>query len=148
MPHFTVLIDPRGPLIRAYVGISSPRKTALAAAGVPLPPIVPVDMLIDTGASMSSIDIAVIKKLGLQPTGSVGILTPSTGQTPHQCATYDVEVLIPGAVQGGQVKHIPALAIIEGDYSSQGHHGLIGRDVLTEWRLIYSGPDNTLMMSF
>ena len=46
------------------------------------------------------------------------------------------------------MKHIPALPVIEGNYSAQGHHGLIGRDILADFRVFYSGHENLVMLSY
>jgi len=116
----------------------------MQSAGIAIPPPAIANILIDTGATMTSIDTTVVSQLGLQPTGAISIRTPSTGLAPHSCSTYDVELTIPGTV----ARHIPALAIIDGHYLSQGIHGLLGRDVLKDGRLVYGGPDNYCMLSF
>lgn len=146
MPHFTVTLDQRGAPVQVIFAATQARRNALVAAGLAIPPPIAATLILDTGASMTSIDKDVIAKLGLQPTGSTAILTPSTGPTPHQCATFDVDLVV--ATQGGGFKHVAALPVIEGDYSAQGHQGLIGRDVLAEWRVVYSGPDNAALVSF
>lgn len=117
----------------------------MQAAGVAIPGPVIANLLIDTGASMTSIDSSLISQLGLQPTGNVPIRTPSTGLTPHVCSTYDVELTVPGPTQA---RHVPAVAIIDGHYLSQGIHGLFGRDMLKECRMTYSGHDNFVMLSY
>lgn len=143
--HYSVLIAPQGALLAVHVGVSAQRRAALTQAGQTVPAPVLANLLLDTGASCTSIDSSVIAQLGLQPTGTLGILTPSTGATPHQCSTYDVEISVPGATPQ---KIIPAIPIIDGHYLTQGHHGLIGRDVLKDARLVYSGPDQGVMLSF
>jgi len=127
------------------INLTAARRSALQAAGQPIPAPVLAQILVDTGASMTSIDQTIIAQLGLQATGTVGILTPSTGATPHQCNTYDVELIIPGYTPA---KHIPAIAITDGDYAAQGHKGLLGRDALKDGRLMYSGHDNAALLSF
>jgi hypothetical protein len=82
----------------------------------------------------------------LQPTGSVGINTPSTGTAPHQCFTYDIDLIFVTAK--GAFKQVAALPVIESDFASQGFAGLIGRDVLTDFRITYSGPDNVVWLSY
>ena len=145
MSHYTVPVGPQGPLLIVLINLTAARRSALQVAGQPIPPPALTQIIIDTGASMTSIDQLVIAQLGLQPTGTVGILTPSTGTTPHQCSTYDVELIIPGYVPA---KHIPALAVVGGNYAAQGHKGLLGRDALKDARLMYSGHDNVVMLSF
>ena len=143
--HYTCLIQPQGPLIPVSIWISEPRLQALQKAGQAPPPIVNATLLIDTGASGTAIDSTVIAQLGIQPTGSIPIRTPSTGTTPHVCNTYDVGLVLPGATPA---KAFRALPVIEGHFLSQGHHGLLGRDALAEGRLIYSGADGIVLLSF
>ena len=143
--HYTILIAPQGPLVAVHVGLSVQRRAALMQAGQAVPTPILASLLLDTGASCTSIDSSIISQLGLQPTGTQGILTPSTGATPHQCSTYDVSLSIPGAAPQ---KIISAIAIIDGHYLTQGHHGLIGRDALKDARVVYSGHDGYVMLSF
>jgi hypothetical protein len=103
------------------------------------------NLLIDTGAFCTAIDATILAQLGIQPTGTANVMTPSTGATPHTFSTYDVELTIPGATP---VKHVPALAVVDGSYIAQGHQGLLGRDVLADARLTYSGPDQVVLISF
>jgi hypothetical protein len=101
-------------------------------------------MLIDTGAGMTCLCKTVIAQLGLQPTGSIGIHTPSTQGVTHQCSTYDADLTFPTAPT---LRHIAALPLVESDFSAQGIQGLIGRDVLKIFRMTYSGPDSLLLLS-
>lgn len=145
MPHFTILVEPRGAIAQVVVSVTGARRKALEASGVPVPAPVVASLLIDTGASMTCLCTSVITKLSLQPTGTINILTPSTGTTSHQCATYDVDVMMP-AMAG--IKHLAAIPVVESDFSTQGHQGLIGRDILKDFRMTYSGPDKLVLLSF
>jgi predicted aspartyl protease len=82
------------------VGVSTARAQALTAANQPIPPTQNIRALIDTGASGTCIDPMVFKALQLQPTGSIPMLTPSTGQTPVDADTYDVAIMIPNGKMG------------------------------------------------
>ncbi len=94
---------------------------------------------------MTCLCASVIQSLGLQPTGSIGMLTPTTGPAAHQAPTYDVDLMIPVPKA---VKHFAALPVVGSHFSAQGHQGLIGRDVLKEFRMTYSGPDSLVLLSF
>jgi predicted aspartyl protease len=54
-----------------------------------------VQGLIDTGACGVCIDPSITQQLGLQPTGSCEMLTPSTGAVPQIAAVYDISIKIP-----------------------------------------------------
>lgn len=148
MPHVSCVISPWGPLLNVVVGVSKPRADALRAAGQPIPHGVTAKLLVDTGATKTSIDSAVLAKLSLTPTGSANILTPSTGTAGHQVNTYDVGMAIFGATMSVLVSAIPAMAVLDGNYQGQGIEGLLGRDVLASARMTYSGPDNFVYLSF
>lgn len=147
MTHFTNNITIQGPLLTVMVGISVPRQQAMAAAGLTLPLPVRAQMLIDTGASHTSLCKTIIQALSLTPTGSIPILTPSTGTIPHQVSTYDVLLAVMG-VTPQDVHLLPTWSVSECDFTGQGISGLIGRDILARGRLTYSGPDATYFLSF
>jgi len=119
----------------------------MQAQGVALPNPPLVEMLIDTGASHTSLDRAVITALGLTPTGATSVLTPSTGPNPVSAPTYDVGMVVLGGTNGGQ-HIIPVQQVSEFDFSAQGIGGLLGRDFLQAARLTYSGPDGACYLSF
>ena len=66
----------------------------MSSQGLPIPSPVIVRGLIDTGASCTCIDPSVIQQLGIPPSGTAAMLTPSTGTTPHQCNQFDVALLL------------------------------------------------------
>ena len=143
MPHYSLAITSAGPLISLHISVSAPRREALVKANKPIPPPVLTQLLVDTGASCTNIDSTLIGKLGLTPTGSVLMHTPSTGQKPVKALTYDVGLILD--VGGHQVSSV---SVIETDFSDQGFGGLLGRDVLALARMTYSGPDNIVYLSF
>ena len=147
MPAIHVNIASGGPLLIATIGVSVPRMQALVAANVPAPAPITGTFLIDTGASGTCIDETFIAQLGLQPTGTVPIRTPSTGTGLHHCDQFDVSMFIPGSDPSkGHV--IPALPIIATHLKSQGIDGLIGRDVLDECTFIYNGTAKYFTLAY
>jgi len=146
MSHFSGLAGPGGPILNVHIGLSVPRIQAMQSAGVPLPATQLAQLLIDTGASHTVIDDRFVQLLGLQPTGTVSMLTPSTGATPHQAATYDVAMYVIG--HASAIHHLPVQPVTACPMSHQGIDGLIGRDILAAARLTYSGPDNFFYLSF
>ena len=69
---------------------------ALLAANLPVPNPVQIRGLLDTGASGTAIDPSVLTALGLTPTGTTLVNTPTTGATPQVAEQYDVGFVIPG----------------------------------------------------
>lgn len=138
MPHFTLQVSPEGPLIDAFVGVSKERAAALTAAGQPVPQAIQIRALLDTGASCTAIDPTVLIALGLTPTGSVTVNSPTTGATPHTTDQYDVGFLIPvptGAPLLNQTLPVIAANLL----APQKFHSLIGRDILSQCVFVYNG---------
>jgi hypothetical protein len=94
VPHVTLPISPLGPTLPIVVGVSQPRQQTLAAAGQAVPASVVAQVLIDTGASCSCIDAGILTALGIPPSGSVLVRTPSTSQAPHTAIQFDVSLTL------------------------------------------------------
>lgn len=146
MSHFSFLVEGSGPLLTVLVGLSVPRVQALTNAGQIVPSPIIARMLVDTGASMTSIGPKFVSELGLVPTGSISMHTPSTGATPHVVATYDVALYFSG--HEGAMHSIQVQSVMECDLGSQGIDGLIGRDILSKASLTYFGPGSICYLSF
>jgi hypothetical protein len=146
LSHFSNAIGQSGPVLICFVGLSLPREQALVAAGQTPPPAQIANLLIDTGASHTVIDQKFVSLLNLVPTGSIMMHTPSTGTVPHPVQTYDIALAFAGI--GGAVHSLVAHSVSACDFSGQAIDGLLGRDILAESRLIYSGPDNFFYLSF
>jgi|SRR6516165_4575235 hypothetical protein len=148
MPAIHLNIAPGGALLLAHIGVSLPRLNALTAAGVPVPPTATGTFLLDTGASCTCVDPALLSTLGLQPTGRALISTPSTAGQPHHCNQYDISIFIPAnsPTPGGHL--VPALPVVETHLRSQGIDGLIGRDVLDNCTFIYNGSARMFTLAY
>lgn len=147
MPCINVNIAAGGPLLIAHIAVSLPRLQALTAAGQPAPTPATGTFLVDTGASCTCVDDALIAALGLQPTGRVQISTPSTAGKPHFCDQFDISIFLPSSVVN--VGHlIPAIPVVSTHLRSQGIDGLIGRDVLKDCTLIYNGTADLFTIAY
>jgi hypothetical protein len=148
VPHFTLQVGSTGPMLRALIGVSSAREHALLKAKRPIPAPVLVQALVDTGASCTCVDSAVLKGLGLPPTGKIMMATPSTGAAPHTTDQYDVALVIPGADAGALPYMHGTLAVAECDLAAQGLQALIGRDVLKDCVFHYNGSIASFTLAF
>jgi hypothetical protein len=148
MPHFTLNLDASGPVVNAGVFVSEGRRQALLAANEQVPEMQVIRALIDTGASFTSIDPSVLAVLNLTPTGTIDIVTPSTGQGTHTADTYDVDFKV-GAGPDDIPLSISNLRIASCDlFLKQGIHALIGRDILKRCIFIYNGSESMFSLSF
>lgn len=145
MPSVNLTLSPQGPIIDLIVGVSAPRESALRAENQPVSSPIPCRLLIDTGASSTCVDSAIIRALSLSPSGATAIHTPSTGNNPAICNQYDVKLIIPHTSLS---RVFPAIPVVESDFSSQGIQGLLGRDVLASCVLFYNGEIGLCTLSF
>ena len=146
MPILTYPIGLDGPVVPILIYVSHPRQKAMQKAGIAPPPPATARALLDTGASCTAVDPTIIQKLGLSPTGSTRIVTPSTGSTPHVCDQYDVALAF---VIGQNIHGIsPTIAVVESNLDHQGIQALIGRDVLQQGMMIFNGKDASVTLAF
>ena len=147
MPHLTLNLTPLGPLLDIQVGVSQSRAEALKRESKPVPSGLKIRALIDTGASCSCVDEQVINDLGLTPTGSVPIFTPSTGTTPCNKDQYDISILISfpfASISRG----FPICPVVSANLAPQGYQALIGRDLLSTSLLVYNGQEGIFTLAF
>jgi len=148
VPHFTLQVEPAGPVLRALVSVSQPRAAALTGAGQAIPAAVPIRGFVDTGASSTCVDPSVLASLDLSPIGTISINTPTTGMTPHDAEQYDVGLVIP-ATQGTSPLIISAMPVVCSQLlAAQGFHALIGRDILDQCLLVYNGATRLFTLAF
>jgi predicted aspartyl protease len=149
VPHFTLALEQNGPIVNAGVSVSEGRRLALLAQGLAVPGMRTVKALVDTGASFTSVEPQVLQALNLTPTGTIEIVTPSTGNETHTTETYDVDFVIGGANQSDIPLTIPNLRIAACDlFLRQGIHALIGRDILSRCVLVYNGSLDLFTVCF
>lgn len=148
MPSITSSYNQAGPLLQVHIGLSAPHAAALKAQGKPVPPMATGVFLLDTGASGTCVDPALVSGLGLTPTGAVMIQTPSTAGTPVACPQYDVQLVMFASNTNLTPFVVSALPVMETALKSQGIDGLLGRDVLDRCVLNYIGPTKQLVLSY
>ena len=135
----------QGAVIEAKVMAGPQRVAWLKSQGRVFPSPVSVRGLIDTGASCSCIDVGVVTRLGLDPSGSASVHTPSAMGVAIQKLTYDASIIL------GDGKPHPRsylLDLIETELAGQGFELLIGRDILARCVLHYDGPNGIFELTF
>lgn len=148
MPHLSGQITPWGPLINVVVTASAPRIAALTKINQAIPNPIVAKLVVDTGASLTSIDTTILMQLGLTSKGKTPIHTPSTQAQPHLADQYDVGIIIYGLNMQTVCHSIPTLPVVDGAFKAKGIDGLLGRDILMMARMNYGGPDGWYGISF
>lgn len=146
MPHLSLPIGAGGPVLEFFVGVSQPRADALKRGGQPVPAPILVRGLIDTGASITSVDPSILRALGIVSTGTASVHTPSTkcGQ-PHTANLFDISLVLQHPMVNRTWFGVP---VIEAELIHQGIHALIGRDILSFCLLTYDGQTQTFCLGF
>lgn len=122
-----------GPLVPVTISVTPPHAATLQRLGLPVPTPESGQALIDTGASLCAIDDTVVRSLGIPQFGTTAVHTP-TG--PGQLATYPASLSFPGTT----LPNITFVDFMGSPLREQGIIALIGRNVLTNFVLVYNGP--------
>lgn len=130
-----------GAIIQLQVDAPAPVRQALTAAGDVVPPTQLIPAVIDTGATVSGIDTAVLQVLGLQPTGTVNI-GGIAGPNAHGLYTVDVHIPV------GPQRLSLVNRVVIGVQLAPPYKALLGRDLLAMMMLVYSGPAGTWTLAF
>jgi predicted aspartyl protease len=129
MPILTLRIGPQGhPVIELYAAPIAEVATLLKEAGSDVPRAQPITALIDTGASMTKVEQAVLDTLGLEPVGKTTEHTASTGTTPVERHVYALHLFVAGVTNGVLAWELRVSAAV--DLSGLGVQALLSRDVL------------------
>lgn len=131
-----------GPALQVEIAVPAELAAALQAAELPIPAPSVGLALIDTGASITSVDERVLQSLGLSPTGTVPVATPSA--TRVQQPVYACVLSFPGA----PLPPIPFNEVVGSQLSGLGFSALIGRDILRFCQLVYNGPEGFWTIAF
>ena len=145
MPILNAAMTLEGAIIDLSIGMTEPNRQAMLKAVKPAPAPILIRALVDTGAFCTHISASVIPPLGLTPTGSVLVATPSTGAKPATFVEYHVSVTIlhPELARIFDIVPILACEPLADDYQA-----LLGRDLLKSCTFFYNGPNDTFSLAF
>jgi len=143
MPIYEVQFSPpgamviRGPQIPIDISLPQNLIQQLSQQGQQIPAPISGPALVDTGASISAIDLSIIQRLNLH---SIGVATIGTAGRPSRRNLYPARFTLPffvadlGRVIGADLIPFQITAII-------------GRDILSRIILIYQGPANRFTLA-
>lgn len=130
----------QGIIVSVAVGIDESTADALRASGQQVPASVPCQALLDTGASMLSIDQSIGRALRLSRRG---IVDSHTANGVRQCNLYAVSLAFPST----SLRSYNLIRASEVDLSTQQFKCLIGRDVLSKWHVHYNGQTGAVSIA-
>lgn len=147
MPHLSVRYGDSGLLLDfVWIGISEPRRRALAALGGPVPQRLRLTMMVDTGADSSMLNEQHLRSLQIPASGSRKIVTASSLDQATPCEAFDVSLCI--ETPGEQPFVVPALEVLTRPFFNQSIDGLLGRDVLNRVMLHIDGPQRRFRIDY
>jgi hypothetical protein len=121
-----------GPTIEVEIAVPSALQQLLTQNGQAVPPPVRGIALVDTGATLSSVDDAVITGLGVAP---IGLINTGTAGGPNTQNLYPARFIFQGV---GWVFEFGR--VTGSNLAGTGIIALVGRDVLANTILVYNGP--------
>ena len=127
-----------GPRTQIQVGVHSAVEKALASENKPVPNLEQGLALIDTGASKTSIDLELAKRLGLAPNGSIKLETAGGSQ---EALTFAFSFMLPSFPRLDHPRGVGC------NLAGQGILALIGMDLLSRCVFILNGPDGSFTLA-
>ena len=122
-----------GPKLPIEIGVPTVLAEFLARSGLPVPAPRSGFALIDTGASITAVDEAVVASLFIQPIGQMKLSTPSRSMPAW---LYAARLTCPGTA----IPVLDVLDIVGCSLQPQGFIALLGRNFLRKVILLYDGP--------
>jgi hypothetical protein len=132
------LLAHNGPIIQVQIEVPSALAQSLQRANTAIPNPIDGFALIDTGASITSVDVTVFAQLGVNPNGIANV---GTAGGPQQQSTYPARLLFPGTTLPS-TDHARTLGCnLTGQTVLGGKKiiALVGRDLLSRCVFIYNG---------
>lgn len=134
-------LQANGPALQVEISVSERLASLLTIFGKSIPNPRTGWGLIDTGASITAVDSAVLDSLALNPFSKTKVLTPG-GESIQ--GVYACRIGFPGTP-------IPTLEfnpVIGSQLQTQGYIALIGRDLLRHFQLVYNGLEGFWTIAF
>jgi len=129
-----------GPIVEVEIRIPQPLQRRLAEEGQSIPHPISGIAVIDTGASITGVEMNVLQSLGIQPVSRVILHTPSGPATTY---LYPVSLILNPRSPNPLGFDFGAVASVSlGQLPIPGGQliALLGRDFLRRCVLIYHGP--------
>jgi len=138
------LLKVKGPIIPVEISVPTLLVEHMTTAGVPIPKPATGFALIDTGASISAVDIDIITGLQVRPVGITEVFIAGDKES-HKVMQniFPAKFSFPGT----PLPTIEFTAVLGSSLQPQKIVALIGRDVLSHCVLVYNGPGGHISLS-
>ncbi len=126
-----------GPLLYVQLSLPQALSSLLIGMGQDQPAPIVGRTLIDTGASHSAFDAKVLASLGISPTG---VTVSNTAGGPQKQDTYWIQMTVPSHSYTAELTKVAGVDL-SGQKTITGEPiiGLLGRDFLSSFILVYNG---------
>tara|TARA_B100001105_G_scaffold96114_1_gene76450 strand:+ start:610 stop:999 length:390 start_codon:yes stop_codon:yes gene_type:complete len=128
------------------VGVGEQHRKFLQRIGQSVPSPLPLQFLIDTGASCSWVDEMHMRSLGLQPRSWAEVHTVTGGGIATEFPAYEVGITLGGQASPNTRRF--QLLIGGQPFINQPFDGLIGRDILNVCRIGWNGPAREIRIDY
>jgi hypothetical protein len=132
-------------MVPVRIGIAKPLKEHLAQAGKPIPNDQDVEALIDTGATVTMIDLGMAKMLGLQPVRAIPLATAGGS---YRAPVFEISLGFLYPPQPEPRVWLEATPAAGGPLAGSNYLCLIGRDILANSVFVYDGVGANITLSF
>jgi len=129
-----------GVLLNVSIEVDRWTAESLRAQSLPMPNPLPVQALVDTGASQLALDSTIVHSLNL---ARRGIATCDTAAGRRIAHLYAVSLSFPGT----DLRRYDMLRAVEVDLTNQPFKCLIGRETMANWHFHYNGQSGGVSIS-
>lgn len=148
MPIIGGRIRRDGALVKVRLAWSTSNVQSQRTALKPIPPPVEVMALLDSGAEATSLDVSLVRSLGLSVAGITLANAPGVGGL-NYTSQHEVDLTV--LHRSGHAARdlvVRNLLVMELKLGSLGYQVLIGRDVLAGCRFLYDGPADRFKVAY
>lgn len=145
-PEYRGTLTGDGPIIPVEVSMPAALEEWCVKNSVAIPAPIAGYALVDTGASISGIHEDILTELSIVPIDSIPMATPSGND---RAFVYPTRVSFPALnVQGYSMSRVAGSQL--GWVTSDGKNiiMLLGRDLLSQFLLVYNGHTNTVTLAY
>ena len=147
MPRLDVPIGPDGPIIDVSLRIGAEHEEALVSRGLSVASPCSVPGLVDTGARVTAINLALARSLSLPVHDWQALRSSVLGEEDREAPIYVVRMTF-GPIDSQDRPRWRTIRAAGVTVVSPGAMVLIGQDLLASCRFTYDGRKGRLMMSY